>query len=575
MSIKKWYKSKDKFLFWTVAIGLVLRVIFFISNLIIGGVHIDESMLFANALSVAKNGTDLLGNKMPAYFATWLIGGQSPLGTYLSAFAAKIFGNSLFALRLPALIIGCAGVVCSAKLGNLLFCKKEYQYAFAGLAAVSPWMIFSSCFVLDCNYMGYNLIFGILMLLKGQKQNKNICYVLSMFFFSLCFYSYIASVLVVPIFLAVTYLLLLTKKKIKIGSCVVSVISLLVFSIPFIIFGLVLVGKIEPFATKTISFPDMKFYSRDNSIALNSGGVLTVIKTLFKNFCGAISIIGLPDSTVIANGANLFQYGNLGAGLISVFGIIDILLTKMHKKKIGDSITTKSVVIASGVAIAVFCAMTNTPSLSYAYRYGVLTPLLLIFEAIGLVRLIEKIKSTDIKKLKLILTGYLTASLIIFGAEFFILYNAGTSWASDSTYGDSLKICLDESDDISPNDTTILCSPNCDRRTVVYLYYYRHDKNLNSFYDSLLNAYTKSDKLEKGYYISRPLKEEIGVYTGLHPENAMSNEIKVSDTITISNSDTVVLTKKCYIVQHSKINLYNHKGYKTKENGFFDILIKE
>ena len=65
MSIKKWYKSKDKFLFWTVAIGLVLRVIFFISNLIIGGVHIDESMLFANALSVAKNGTDLLGNKMP------------------------------------------------------------------------------------------------------------------------------------------------------------------------------------------------------------------------------------------------------------------------------------------------------------------------------------------------------------------------------------------------------------------------------------------------------------------------------------------------------------------------------
>lgn len=574
MSIKKWYKNKDKFLFWTVAIGLVLRVIFFISNLIIGGVHIDESMLFANALSVAKNGTDLLGNKMPAYFATWLIGGQSPLGTYLSAFAAKILGNSLFALRLPALIIGCAGVVCSAKLGNLLFCKKEYKYAFAGLAAVSPWMIFSSCFVLDCNYMGYNLIFGILMLLKGQKQNKNIYYVLSMFFFSLCFYSYIASVLVVPIFLAVTYLLLLTKKKIKIGSCAVSVMSLLVFSIPFIIFGLVLVGKIEPFTTKIISFPDMKFYSRDNSIALSSGGALTVIKTLFKNFCGAISIIGLPDSTVIANGANLFQYGNLGAGLISIFGIIDILLTKMHKKKIGDSITTKSVAVASGVAIAVFCAMTNTPSLSYAYRYGVLTPLLLIFEAIGLVRLIEKIKSADIKKLKLILTGYLTASLIIFGAEFFTVY-VNNTMSYEYSYGDSLKMCLDESDSISPNDTTILCNPQGDRHTLVYLYYYRQNENLNDFLDCMLNSYTKTEKSGKGYYINKPLKEEIGVYTGLHPENAMSNKIKVSDTITISNSDTVVLTKKCYIVQHSKINLYNHKRYKTKENGFFDILIKE
>ena len=50
MNINKWYKSKDNFMFCLVVIGIVLRIIFFLSNLIIGGVHIDESMLFANAL---------------------------------------------------------------------------------------------------------------------------------------------------------------------------------------------------------------------------------------------------------------------------------------------------------------------------------------------------------------------------------------------------------------------------------------------------------------------------------------------------------------------------------------------
>lgn len=331
-----------------VTTGLALRIIFFVFNLVIGGVHIDESMLFANALSIAKNGTDILGNKMPVYFPTWLIGGQSPVGTYLSAFAVKLFGNSLFVLRLPAMIIGCVGVICSAKLGTLLFNQKEYRYAFVGLSAISPWMIFSSCYVLDCNYMGYNIIFGILLLLKGQKQNKNIYYVLSMLFFSFCFYSYIASVLIVPAFLFLLYLTLLINGKMKIKDCVISILSLFVFSIPFIIFGLVLVGKIEPFTTKFISFPDMKYYSRDTSVALNSGSVPTVIKNLFTNFIESISIILIPDSTILADCTNLFQYGNLGAGLISLFGIVDVLLSKLHKKNVCNNAMLKSIAIASG-----------------------------------------------------------------------------------------------------------------------------------------------------------------------------------------------------------------------------------
>ena len=577
MNINKWYKSKDKFLFWLVVIGIVLRIIFFISNFIIGDVHIDESMLFANALSIVNNGTDLLGNKFPVYFPTWFIGGQSPLGTYLSAFAVKLFGNSLFVLRLPALIVGCIGLVCSAKLSGLLFLKKEFKYAFVGLSAVSPWMIFSSCYVLDCNYMGYNLIFGILMLAKGQKQNKRLYYILSMFFFSLCFYSYIASVLIVPVFLAITYLILFVKKRMSISDSVLSVVSLLFFSIPFIIFGLVLTGKIEPFSTQIMSFPDMRFYSRENSLALNSGSLIEVIKQLFKNFFESLSIVAFPESAITLDNIsvnNLFLYGNVGAGLISIFGIAELFLSKLHKKDIKGSTITKSIIIASCGVIVVFCAMTNMPLFAYAYRYGVLTPLLLFFEAIGLALLINKIKAINIKKFKLILVGYLTVSLIFFGIEFFYMYSNNIK--SDSlTYGDSLKICLNESDKINPNDTTIICNAQCDQATLVYLYYYRQNKNLNNFADCMLDSYTKSDKVGYGYSLNDAFKDKIISYANLHPECITNNKISVSDTITILNSDEIELTEKCYIVQHSELSQYNYENYKVKENGFYDILIKK
>ncbi|WP_288312405.1 hypothetical protein [uncultured Eubacterium sp.] len=363
----------------------------------------------------------------------------------------------------------------------------------------------------------------------------------------------------------------------SISDSVLSVVSLLFFSIPFIIFGLVLTEKIEPFSTQIMSFPDMKFYSRENSLALNSGTVFEVIKQLFKNFFEALSIIAIPESTVTLNDSNLFLYGNLGAGFISLFGLIDNLLLKLHKKEINCNTITKSIIIASGGAIVVFCSMTNAPLIVYAYRYGVLTPLLLLFEAIGLTQLtqlVNEIKNIDIKKSKLIIVGYLAVSLIFFGTEFFYMYSNNIK--SDSlTYGDSLKICLNESDKINPNDTTIICNAQCDQATLVYLYYYRQNKNLNNFADCMLDSYTKSDKVGYGYSLNDAFKDEIISYGNLHPENKTNNKISVSDTITILNSDEIELTEKCYIVQHSALGQYNYENYEVKENGFYDILIKK
>ena len=71
----------------------------------------------------------------------------------------------------------------------------------------------------------------------------------------------------------------------------------------------------------------MKFYSRQNSIALNSGSLIEVIKQLFKNFFESLSIVAFPESAITLDNIsvnNLFLYGNVGAGFISIFGIAEL-----------------------------------------------------------------------------------------------------------------------------------------------------------------------------------------------------------------------------------------------------------
>ena len=48
-----------------ILLGAVLQVLFFILYLINGDVHVDEAMLVLNARSLAREGTDIFGQRMP------------------------------------------------------------------------------------------------------------------------------------------------------------------------------------------------------------------------------------------------------------------------------------------------------------------------------------------------------------------------------------------------------------------------------------------------------------------------------------------------------------------------------
>ena len=171
-----------------ILLGAVLQVLFFILYLINGDVHVDEAMLVLNARSLAREGTDIFGQRMPVYFDTWLYGGQSSLATYLAAAFIRLFGNQIWIARLPLALTAFAGLFALKGLVRLLF-PGQYtvQNTVLLLTAIEPWRLYQSTWTLDCAYLPFVLLFALYFLVHAVEKPKArlLFYTLSMACFAL------------------------------------------------------------------------------------------------------------------------------------------------------------------------------------------------------------------------------------------------------------------------------------------------------------------------------------------------------------------------------------------------------
>ena len=466
-----------------VITGAVIRIVFFFINLFWAeGVQIDEAMTALNAYNLVDNGTDLLGNSYPVYFSTWIVGGQSPVATYICALSVLIFGKNLFALRLPALVTGIVGVFGFSKLAKELFNDEKMSFITTGLAAFSPWFIFSSVYVLDCNFLTYILIFALYYLLKSIKSGKWYYFAVSMFLFSLGLNSYIASVLIIPIFLVTFYAIIIAKNKIKFNKVVLSVGLLLLFSLPFILFGLVSVGIIPEFKIGNITFGGMQHYQRSSSLAFTvDGGVAGFFSTIINNLSGSLSILMLTDFYAsIGYSLNIFQYGNCLSGIFLLIGIIVFFISIIRKRK-QFNVVQISLLAALLACVFMFCAMTNEAYIAYGYRYGVLSLFLVLFQGIGMGYVFSIFKKINYKKMMAV---YLTLSICVFSVVFFARYAPQTDNQIDMIYGDSLFDCLDYLEEKDADINLVSLNYTEQSRSSVYIrYYYYGINDFVNFYD--------------------------------------------------------------------------------------------
>ncbi len=421
--------------------AFILHIGVFIYFMVKKPINIDEAMTVLNANSLAKSGTDILGEKLPIYFDTWLHGGQSPFATYLVAIMIKLFGYSLFVTRVPMFVFSMLGLIAFYKFLKEVIPENEtlINIAFC-LACISPWHLYTSAFTLDCNFLPHIAMFGMYFLAKGINSTKSRYFVFSMLFFGLGFYCYILSAIIIPVLLAVLFLILLIKKKVSFKNTIISVITIFIVAIPFILQGLVQFGIIENLNFLGFSISKMPYYSRGSELKLNN-----ILENLGE---GIISLLFTDIYSFNAKGVNSFNFANSFGSVALLAGVITLILNKIRKRN-DFGIFLKAVIISTLVSSATVCSLTFYATA--LYRYNIYNYIFIIISAYGIYSVSKLFKKPRFKEV----TSLLVATSLIITTYCFAYYYKNDVINTNTFYTSSIEECLNYNK--SNKNVTLVC----------------------------------------------------------------------------------------------------------------------
>ena len=421
--------------------AFILHIGVFIYFMVKKPINIDEAMTVLNANSLAKSGTDILGEKLPIYFDTWLHGGQSPFATYLVAIMIKLFGYSLFVTRVPMFVFSMLGLIAFYKFLKEVIPENEtlINIAFC-LACISPWHLYTSAFTLDCNFLPHIAMFGMYFLAKGINSTKSRYFVFSMLFFGLGFYCYILSAIIIPVLLAVLFLTLLIKKKVSFKNTIISVITIFIVAIPFILQGLVQFGIIENLNFLGFSISKMPYYSRGSELKLNN-----ILENLGE---GIISLLFTDIYSFNAKGVNSFNFANSFGSVALLAGVITLILNKIRKRN-DFGIFLKAVIISTLVSSATVCSLTFYATA--LYRYNIYNYIFIIISAYGIYSVSKLFKKPRFKEV----TSLLVATSLIITTYCFAYYYKNDVINTNTFYTSSIEECLNYNK--SNKNVTLVC----------------------------------------------------------------------------------------------------------------------
>ena len=421
--------------------AFILHIGVFIYFMVKNPINIDEAMTVLNANSLAKSGTDILGEKLPIYFDTWLHGGQSPFATYIVAVMIKLFGYSLFVTRVPMFVFSMLGLIAFYKFLKEVIPENEtlINIAFC-LACISPWHLYSSAFTLDCNFLPHIAMFGMYFLAKGINSTKSKYFVFSMLFFGLGFYCYILSAIIIPVLLAALFLILLIKKKVSFKNTIISVITIFIVAIPFILQGLVQFGIIENLNFLGFSISKMPYYSRGSELKLNN-----ILENLGE---GIISLLFTDIYSFNAKGVNSFNFANSFGSVALLAGVITLILNKIRKRN-DFGIFLKAVIISTLVSSATVCSLTFYATA--LYRYNIYNYIFIIISAYGIYSVSKLFKKPRFKEV----TSLLVATSLIITTYCFAYYYKNDVINTNTFYTSSIEECLNYNK--SNKNVTLVC----------------------------------------------------------------------------------------------------------------------
>ena len=214
--------------FFPYILVLLISLFLLTFKLAFSPVHLnqDEAMFALNAKSIADNGRDFYGNKLPFYF--WHLDNfwATPLLVYWSSLFLKFLPFSEAGVRFPSAFLGFINVGLMMYLAHLVF-KKKYLTLMSGvLLLATPAFFINSRLMLDNIYPVFFVLMWLIFL-----SRKN--YFLAGLMLGLGFHSYHAGKIYFPLYFIGTLIFGYIFKWLDFKK---SLLILIGFSIPLIVF---------------------------------------------------------------------------------------------------------------------------------------------------------------------------------------------------------------------------------------------------------------------------------------------------------------------------------------------------
>ena len=268
--VDKYYKIIIVFLFVFVVLTSLIKILDIKLAL-----HADEVGMFHDAKLLAKYGYERHLKRFPVYLINYG-DGQSVMYAYITALFVKIFGESIFLIRVPIALFRLISFIFIYKLVKNEEDKlKRIIYLF--IFATVPYFIMQAGIGLDCNLLVHFIIIAVSILVNAILKKKNGYLFLSGIFFGLALYTYALSYIILPIVLLFVTIYLLYTKTLYIKQVLIWGVPIIILAIPLILLVLVNQGIIEEI-NSFITIPKLPNY-RVNELSLVN--VLNIDKLIF------------------------------------------------------------------------------------------------------------------------------------------------------------------------------------------------------------------------------------------------------------------------------------------------------
>jgi len=176
----------------------------------------DEINFSLQAASVAETGRDLNGRLLPVYFSEpEFTAGRDPMMIYATAAALQVLPLSEASVRLPTALVGVLNVLLVVWLVHLLFSDARLSLAAGAMLALSPGHFIHSRMALSVLYPVPFVIAWLIALRRaGDEPSRRMLFVGGAAL-GLGVYGYLASMVMMPVYLLLTALVLAERRQLK------------------------------------------------------------------------------------------------------------------------------------------------------------------------------------------------------------------------------------------------------------------------------------------------------------------------------------------------------------------------